>query len=353
MKERSPQVGYFAFTHSKTLAVATMDVSATQYYAKKDSLKSLSVLADLETIDELGDDILGEWIKDICKDIPAEYRILHVEPVYRNDLVKRFRKRQHEMRSELKRIGYAQLRGSAPAKVVAMAKKLTEPHIAFHGTRNQAISSIVRWGFVKPGEKAGDNVVPYHSGPIPGFGYGIFSSPSLKYALPNSYRPLEYGQNTRPQDLPGMKLIVCAVLMGRALDWTTTMSTGLADPSADSLVSPDRMEYVVFDAAQIIPCYVLHIDFGAQKPRDTLRPAPEAPNLWETTRTHSKLRRKEYVPSEIEAIREAKKAAAAKWLPFGFGLATGASFVIEDIAEVDDDEEEVSIEVGGRLSRMK
>jgi hypothetical protein len=329
-----------------------MDVSAAQYYAKKDSLKSLSVLADLETIDEPGDDILGEWIKNICKDISGEYRILHVEPVYRKDLVKRFRKRQHEMRSELKRIG-AQLRGCTPAKVESTAKKLTGPHVTFHGANGNTVSSIARWGLVKPGEKAGDNVVPCRAGPIPGFGYGIFSSPCLEYALAYSSKPLGYAQGTKRHDVPEMKLIVCAVLMGRALDWSMTLSTGLADPSAHSLVSPDRMEYVIFDAAQIVPCYVLHIDFGAQKAPDTLRPPPEAPNFWATTKTHTKLRRKEHVPSEIEAIKVAKKAAAAKWLPFGFGLATGASFVIEDIAEVDDDEEKLSVEVGGRLTRMK
>jgi len=39
-------------------------------------------------------------------------------------------------------------------------------------------------------------------------------------------------------------------------------------------------------------------------------------------------------------VKEARKAAALKWFPYGYGPATGTSFVIEEIGEVSDDEED-------------
>jgi hypothetical protein len=44
-------------------------------------------------------------------------------------------------------------------------------------------------------------------------------------------------------------------------------------------------------------------------------------------------------PAEAEEAKQAKKAAAVKWFPFGYGTAKGTSFVIEEIGEVDEDEE--------------
>lgn len=45
-------------------------------------------------------------------------------------------------------------------------------------------------------------------------------------------------------------------------------------------------------------------------------------------------------PWAKQAKKEALKAAASKWFPYGYGPATGSNFVVEDIGEVSDDEEE-------------
>jgi hypothetical protein len=321
--------------------------------------------ADLDTIDESGDGILGKSIKELCKDIPENYRIVHVEPIFRKDLVRRFRRRQDEMRSELRELGYERLRRSVsgktrkslPAvssadKLEAVVEELVEPFVTYHGTGSHAVSSIVRWGFVKPFEKAGNKVVEVRCGGT--FGYGIYSSPSTQFALHYSRTSCGRAQKTKPEDLPGMKLIVCAVLMGRAMTVTrdeARRTNGLADPTAQSHVSPNKLEYIVFDTAQIVPCYVIHFDLGAGWARRALAEAPEDPNKW-VTKTHPKLEQKELFPADIAAIAQAKKAAAAKWFPYGFGPAAGTSFVIEAIAEHDDDDEDYG-EYQGRRQEVK
>jgi hypothetical protein len=334
-------------------------------------VRSMSILyenrlgANIDTIDDSGDSILGKSIKELCKDIPENYRILHVEPIFRKDLVRRFRRRQHEMRSELRELGYEKLRrsvsgkiwkslrgGSDAEKLEAVVEELVEPFVTYHGTVSHAVSSIVRWGFVKPFEKAGNNVVEVRCGGT--FGYGVYSSPSAQFALHYSSTSHGRAQKTRLEDLPGMKLIVCAVLMGRAMTVTrdeTWRTNGVADPTAHSHVSPNKLEYIVFDTAQIVPCYVIHFDLGAAWARRALAEAPEDPNKW-VTKTHPTLEQKELFPADIAAIAQAKKAAAVKWFPYGFGPATGTSFVIEAIAEHDDDEEDYG-EYQGRRQEVK
>jgi hypothetical protein len=45
-------------------------------------------------------------------------------------------------------------------------------------------------------------------------------------------------------------------------------------------------------------------------------------------------------PAAKVARKEALKAAASKWFPYGYGPATETNFVIEEIGDVSDDEEE-------------
>lgn len=54
---------------------------------------------DLSTIDDVAGHLLGELIADICSRVSQDIRILHVEPVFRSDLVSRHlqaKKRIHE-----------------------------------------------------------------------------------------------------------------------------------------------------------------------------------------------------------------------------------------------------------------
>ncbi|TVY53379.1 hypothetical protein LCER1_G005469 [Lachnellula cervina] len=306
---------------------------------------------DLATVDESGNEILGSSIRDICDEIPEEFRILHVEPVFREDLVVRFRERQKKMREELDTLTYAQLRECVDGKVIKvgsyqdnredLAQEICKQRVAFHGTQRHLVSSIVRYGFVKPGAKAGDEVVDIRCGAS--FGVGIYSSPNSSFSLMYADMSEGFGQKTRVEDLPGLRLLVCAVLMGRALQVTreeTLRTTEIADPTAHSHVSPNGKEYIVFEASQIIPCYVIHLDLGAEEAKKLLAEASIDPNKWKPSKIDTRLETQQLFPAEIEALKLAKKAAASKWFPYGFGPAKGTTFVIEEIGEYSDDEED-------------
>jgi hypothetical protein len=45
-------------------------------------------------------------------------------------------------------------------------------------------------------------------------------------------------------------------------------------------------------------------------------------------------------PGDKQRLKEELIAKAAKYFPYGYGPATGTSFVVEEVGEVDDDEEE-------------
>ena len=53
--------------------------------------------ASLDSIDNSRDQILGTSIKEICRQFPENYRILHVEPVFRDNLVHKFQRRQNQL----------------------------------------------------------------------------------------------------------------------------------------------------------------------------------------------------------------------------------------------------------------
>jgi hypothetical protein len=307
--------------------------------------------ADLATIDDSAFHLLGKTVKELCEPFQDDgLRILHVENVLRNDLVSRFRRRQNQMLDQLMRCNHHQLRQCVPNNTIPrgsaldnrddLARELCRPRATYHGTSRYNVSSIVRWGFVLPGQKAGDRAVEIAYGSS--FGRGIYTSPDPQYALSYSRWSEEFSgfTKTRLEDVPGLRLIICAVLMGRPLQVSreaTRRTTEIANVKANSHVSPNLCEYVVFDTAQIVPCYVVHFDFGVEAAREWLKSTPEDPNEYE--KTHPKLAKQDLFPGELADLKQAKKAAALKWFPYGFGPATGTSFVIEEIGAVSDDEE--------------
>ncbi|TVY42226.1 hypothetical protein LSUB1_G003907 [Lachnellula subtilissima] len=279
------------------------------------------------------------------------FRILHFEPVFRENIVARFRRRQKEMVEELSLLSYGQVRECVAGEVIKygsylenqtyLAQEFCKPKVAFHGTQRHLISSIVRHGFIMPGGEAGDETVEIRCGAS--FGIGIYSSPNSSFSLFYTNMSEGRAQNTGVEDLPGMRLIDCAVLMGRTLQVIREekrRTTELANKTAQSHVSPDGNEYIVFNAAQIIPCYVIHLDLGAEKAKKALLKAANDPSNWKPPKTHAKLLTVQLFPGEAEAEEQARKAAASKWFPYGFGPAQGSSFVIEEIGECSDDEEE-------------
>ncbi|KAK5126771.1 hypothetical protein LTR85_009705 [Meristemomyces frigidus] len=314
---------------------------------------------NLLTVEDTAKHLLGQSIAEICQDFPAFMRILHVEPVFRNDLVMRFTTRQHEILKELSQLSYAQLRKCISGRDMharrisntteALAKALSQPSVTFHGAPRRAVSSIVRYGFILPGQKIGSNgeILDIRCGSS--YGTGIYSSPDPAFA--SSY--VDYGDINRngavlPSDIPGMRLLVCATLMGRPIRVSraeTRRTEGLFVKEAHAHVSPDGLEYVVFEPAQILPCYVLHVDYGAEDAIEEFYNMPRNPCDYRVKDVRDARKRTGYStedtsPAALLAKKRALKAAASKWFPYGFGPATGTSFVIEEIGEVSDDEEE-------------
>jgi hypothetical protein len=119
-------------------------------------------------------------------------------------------------------------------------KKLKcEPIIGYHGTRPQNISSIVNKGLLVPGSKGFEHATD------PGFyGRGIYLSPDAGMSI-------SYCRG-------GGSLIVCAVLMGKAYKCPGIMMGAKLKSGFDSHISPCGSELILFDAAQVLPLYVIH-----------------------------------------------------------------------------------------------
>ncbi|KAL9095094.1 MAG: hypothetical protein Q9165_002697 [Trypethelium subeluteriae] len=309
---------------------------------------------DLNTVEDTAHDILGKTPQEICKDLEDDtgLRIVHCETIMRSDLRKRFERKQGELRQTLSNCSIANLKDGCSARGVYLrefhrARKeelveyLVKPCVTFHGTQGHIVRSIVKYGFLIPG---GPNpftreAVFVQSGNT--YGRGIYTSPKARVS--SAYSSAEC-KMTKPSDIPGLKLIVCATLMGRSWQVTRADNWRLETQTkegTDSCIANDNLEYVVFEPAQVLPCYVLHLDWGARhnmtkrlmELQSNLIGMPK-PGAWAFKATNSEF------AGDRQRNKEARKAAAAKWFPYGFGPATGSRFIIEDIGEVDDDEEE-------------
>ena len=114
--------------------------------------------------------------------------------------------------------------------------------------------------------------------------------------------------------------------MGRKYHMTDTAhSNPNVTNNYHSHVSPSKLEYIVFDSAQLLPIYVLHLNTRSSK-------APPPLTLTDPY-GHD-------VATDGKTRRMMLTARARKFLPNGFGASTGTKFVVEEIADVDDDEED-------------
>jgi hypothetical protein len=293
--------------------------------------------------------LLGATPKQICERIAPSaglLRIVHCESVIRSDLQRAFEDRQAVMRDRLNRLSLATLDRSIPREhrrghgnVTTQKKEaidyLLKPRITFHGTRKETVRSIVRHGFLKPGDvhPGTGEALPVRCGST--YGRGIYSSPDPSFSL--SYT--EYAEKTTASDIAGQKLIVCATIMGRA----NSIFRGdnwwdLSKPreGSDSHVGNNGLEYIVFDSAQILPCYVVHLNWGEQ-PSRTLEQVH--------TRAYRNSLRPDMplhlmAPGDKQRIKQEKLAQARKFFAYGYGPVSGNKIIVEDIASSDDDEEE-------------
>jgi hypothetical protein len=107
------------------------------------------------------------------------------------------------------------------------------------------------------------------------------------------------------------------------------------------------LEYIVFDAARILPVYVIHLDWGEN---NKIHYIPIDRSEWQasarnTSRQYSELDptmagASEMMPGDRQRAREAVMARARKWFPYGYGPKSDGNFVVEDVGEVSDDEED-------------
>ena len=189
-------------------------------------------------------------------------------------------------------------------------------------------------------------------------GAGIYSSPDPMYA--SAYFDYQAAPSTKisqPSEVPGMRLIICATLMGVPLLTDRASARrrhGVCSPDAHSHVSPGGFEYVVFNSAQIIPVFVVHLDYGAEHARQQFdQIAKDSRAYFRRRKIQEKAASAPSMPDPRDKRRkkEALKAAATRWFPYGYGPAQGTHFLIEDVAEVSDDEENYGEFQGQRLEQ--
>ena len=167
------------------------------------------------------------------------------------------------------------------------------------------------------------------------------------------------GEAIRPNEFAGLKLIACAVITGRCkymLSSDNWRERSEPYPGADCHAGNQMDEYVVFDDAQIIPCYVIHLDLG----RDAVKYLAEHKqedmtsyiSNWHArkndrtawARSESKLAGPDLAfPGDRQRAKEALLAKAKKYFPYGYGASSGANFQILEVGEVDEDEEEYGV----------
>ena len=130
-------------------------------------VQDLAQGVNLLTLHDPARHILTEPVAKICSRLSQDLRILHVEPVYRDDLVCRFFEEKGRIYEQLLSAPYEVLRqavsvekiprGSSDDNHLGLANELCQPKTTFHGARRRVIKSIVRYGFIVPGAMIGDS----------------------------------------------------------------------------------------------------------------------------------------------------------------------------------------------------
>lgn len=315
-------------------------------------------LGEIRSSSEMARELVGSPA-DVIKHIPSDMRVLHVEEVIRTKLASRFYEAKDAMYQKLHKMGRHSLSQYMPPGVVVRRAEdavdhVIKPRLTFHGTRRANVPFIVQHGFLLPGtpvpsgsknKKIAPQIHRVQQGAT--YGQGIYSSPNAEFSLDYSGW---YCDPTPPGEYFGLKLIVCATLMGRfaRVDRSHELrETTEPLPNRDSHMANRDLEYIVFNAAHILPVYVIHLDWGVD---NKLHYIPT--NRWEwlassrnSPRTGSDLNptmagASGMAPGDRQRAKEAVMARALKWFPYGFGPKTKGNFVVEDVGEVSEDEED-------------
>jgi hypothetical protein len=263
-------------------------------------------------------------------------KTLHAELILNNKLIQKF----EAMRTSLE-VKY---------KTHHHRQHFLKTEIAFHGTRRESVPNIIARGFVKPGDvmnKQGDPL-RVRCGSV--WGRGIYVSPDPTYSI-------DYTDYTMQKDAKrhsGRKLFVCAVLRGRQYKCDYEVDYTEQDKPVqgfDSNTSASEWAYIFFKSAQILPLYVLHCKLESDddleeylKQLEAAGPPKLLKAIDDVIEERKKTGIKEIDESDQILTRRLKQKIltdmARKHFPLGFGPATGDKFVVEEIGQVDDDEEE-------------
>ncbi|KAF2425818.1 ADP-ribosylation [Tothia fuscella] len=302
------------------------------------------------TIWETPNQVLDVSVRELCERIvpkDGDLSVIHCENVMRWDFYAAFREEQESMRQELGRHSLSHLRnytqherahGTKMKQKEEIIEELVNQQITFHGTKKANVASIVRNGFIKPGELIPTSGIPLGVRCGNSFGRGIYSSPDSAFATIYS----EFDAHpTTEREIAGLKLIVCATIMGRrgqvyrggGQDWR---KFNTARPGTDSHVGNNNLEYIVFDSAQILPCYVIHLDWHARPSRTLLQLKSRAARL----RINSEIPVDKIFPGDKQRYKAERLAQARKFFAYGFGPVSRNKIVIEDMADLDGDEED-------------
>ncbi|KAF3904275.1 hypothetical protein AA313_de0206875 [Arthrobotrys entomopaga] len=329
-------------------------------------------------------ELLGKTIPQVSSTIPSNYRILHVENVIKPSLYKDFYDIKSKIRTRLLTLPASTLRKSVPPQHQrntsssshssttlserrereSLADYLTTPKCTFHGTQRHTIPNIIRHGFLRPGDINPSTNLPLEIRCGNTYGRGIYTSPSPRFSL--TYSGYEANPTTTSQitSFSGLKLIVCATVMGRTARVTrgdNWREQTKPYPNADSHVANEGYEYIVFHPRQTIPVLVVHLDWGKEHYEEFIN-IPVNPMEWiEAMRRKRKEAKKHLLynsnndsgsgklggesgglvfPADLVARKQALMSRALKWFPYGYGPATGTRFVVEAVADDSDDEEE-------------
>lgn len=215
-------------------------------------------------------DLLGKTPEHICALVPSEFKVLHIEKVIRRDLARDFHSQTLRIHDQLNEFSATHLRKNIPVNhrfrlksKEAMVDHLLQPHLTFHGTQRHVIPSIVRNGFLLPGDLNPLSNTEHGIRCGNTYGRGIYSSPSAHFAL--SYSDNE-ATATDISQYDGLKLIACATIMGVAAHVSSADNfRGRDHPveGATSHVGYGEMEYIVFNRAQILPCKYISASFSS------------------------------------------------------------------------------------------
>lgn len=217
-----------------------------------------------------------------------------------------------------------------------MVEYLVSPHLTFHGTSNEYVPSIFRNGFLKPGAKNSETREEHavHCGST--YGRGIYSSPSAVFSLMYSGSS---AQPTKPNGFWGLKLIVCATIMGRTREMDRKDNWREQSDSyegADSHVGNRGQEDIVFSTEAILLVYVINLDWASENVVH-FKEVPDDATKW---KLHPPKNGRFNTDTERLIRRTKMTPKAAKHFPFEFGNMRPAGLFVEDMAETDDDEEE-------------